>query len=142
MSFDRVALAVTTAMHELAFREAFPRLTSAEFDAMRRANDRLASALRAGDVAAALRADEEFHAIAVTMSGNGALRTVLEQFSPPLHRAGHHRHSSAEGHASVAQHSRIIELGRAGEVDAAVAVIRAHWRSLAPLLAGAPHTRP
>ncbi|MFG1997432.1 FCD domain-containing protein [Actinoplanes sp. NPDC048988] len=134
MSFARVALAVTTAMHELAVREAVPLLTVADFQAMRQANTRFAAAVETGDAEAAIRADEEFHAITVTASGNAALRTVLEQFTPPLLRAARLRFSSPSGHDAVVQHSHMIERGESGDVDAAVAATRAHWQELAPLL--------
>jgi len=134
MSHVRVALAVITAMHELAVREAFPLLTSADFEAMRHANTRLATAVRTGDIEAATRADEEFHAITVTVSGNAALRTVLEQFTPPLRRAARLRFTSMSGHDALVTHGRMIELGESGDVDALVAVTRAHWQTLAPLI--------
>src|SRR5882672_8749446 len=77
----RAAQSVTTAMHELAVREALPNLSAAELDAMREANARFADALRRGDVDAALAADDEFHDVPVTASANQAVRTVLEQRS-------------------------------------------------------------
>ncbi|MCM4083565.1 FCD domain-containing protein [Paractinoplanes hotanensis] len=137
----RVALSVTTAMHELALHEAFPSLSDGAFDAMRQANTRFAGALRVHDVDAAIAADDQFHAVAVTLSGNAALRTVLEQFTPPLRRAERLRFSSPTGHDSVAQHARVIELSQAGDLEAAVAATRANWQTLAPLL-GLPGATP
>jgi DNA-binding GntR family transcriptional regulator len=130
----RVALSVISAMHELAVREAFPRLAATDVAAMRQANRRLADALRADDVDAAIAADDQFHALPVAVSGNAALRTVLEQFAPPLGRAERLRFSVPGGRDPVAQHDRILELSEAGDLDAAVAATRAEWQSLEPLL--------
>ncbi len=134
MSAARVALAVITAMHELALREAWPSLSATDFAALRSANRRLADALRAGDPDAAIAADEQFHAIPVAVCGNAALRTVLEQFMPPLRPALRVRFSAPGGRDAVARHDRVIELGEAGDLDAAVAAARADWQSLEPLL--------
>jgi DNA-binding GntR family transcriptional regulator len=137
----RVALSVVSAMHELALREALPSLSAIDFAALRSANRRLADALRAADVDAAIAADDQFHALPVAVSGNAALRTVLEQFMPPLRPAVRLRFSAPGGRYAVAWHDHVIELSEAGDLDAAVAATRAGWQSLAPLL-GLPGTRP
>jgi DNA-binding GntR family transcriptional regulator len=130
----RAAQSVTSAMHELAVREALPNLSAAELDAMRAANARFAAALRANDVDAAIAADDEFHGVAVTACANSAVRAVLEQFTPLLRRLERLRFSSLSGRGSVAQHDRIIALCVAGDVDGAVVATRANWQTLAPLL--------
>jgi DNA-binding GntR family transcriptional regulator len=130
----RAAQSVTAAMHELAVREAVPNLSGAELAAMRAANARFAEALRAGDVDAAIAADDEFHGVAVTASANAAVRTVLEQFTPVLRRVERLRFSSLSGRGSVAQHERIVALCAAGDVEEAAAATRANWMTLAPLL--------
>ena len=130
----RAAQSVTTAMHELAVREALPNLSAAELDVMREANARFADALRRGDVDAALAADDEFHDVPVTASANQAVRTVLEQFTPVLRRVERLRFGSLSGRGSVAQHERIIALCEAGDVEGAAAATRENWQTLAPLL--------
>ncbi len=130
----RDAQSVTTAMHELAVREALPNLSATEIDAMREANERFASALRRNDVDAATTADDDFHGVLVTASANRALRDVLEQFTPLLRRLERLRFASLSGRESVAQHARIIALCEAGDVDGAAAAVRANWETLAPLL--------
>lgn len=137
----RVALSVVAAMHELALREAFPRLSATDFAALRSANRRLADALRAGDVDAAVAADDRFHALPVAVSGNAPLRTVIEQFMPPLRPAVRLRFSTPGGREAVVRHDRVIALSETGDLDAAVAAARAGWLSLAPLL-GPPGPRP
>ncbi|MEV2238346.1 GntR family transcriptional regulator [Micromonospora sp. NPDC049891] len=133
----RGAQSVTTAMHELAVREALPNLSTAELDAMRAANARFAQALRANDVDAAIAADDDFHGVTVAASANAALRSVLDQFTPALRRLERLRFASLSGRGSVAQHERIIALCEAGDVEAAVAATRTNWQTLAPLLEAA-----
>ncbi|WP_107655475.1 GntR family transcriptional regulator [Nocardia suismassiliense] len=130
----RAAQSVTTAMHELAVREALPNLSTDELAAMREANARFAEALRRNDVDAAITADDDFHRIPVTASANDAIRSVLEQFTPVLRRVERLRFSSLSGRSSVAQHDRIIALCEAGDVEGAVAGTRANWQTLVPLL--------
>ncbi len=132
------AQAVTAAMHELAVRTAVPNLSPAELDIMREANSRFAAALRHDDAAAALTADEDFHGVAVAACANGAVRTVLEQFTPVLRRVVRLRFSSLSGRSSVAQHQRIIELCEADDAEGAAAAVRANWRTLIPLIDDLP----
>ncbi|WP_432164568.1 GntR family transcriptional regulator [Streptomyces sp. bgisy031] len=138
----RNAQSVTTAMHELAVREAVPHLSATELDAMRNANARFAHALRGNDAAAALAADDDFHNITVTACANDAVRTVLEQFTPLLRRLERVHFSSLSGRGSVAQHERIISLCEAGDTEGAVAATRANWQTLRPLLDISPPESP
>jgi DNA-binding GntR family transcriptional regulator len=137
----RAAQSVTSAMHELAVREALPNLSAAELDAMRAANARFAAALRSDDVDAAIAADDEFHGVAVSACANSAVRSVLDQFTPQLRRLERLRFASLSGRGSVAQHERIIALCAAGDVEGAVAATRANWQTLAPLLELPPAPR-
>ena len=82
----RDAQAVVAAMHELAVATAVPLLTAADLEGMRAANERFRAAIAAGDVDAALAADDAFHAIPVLAAGNAAVVAVLEQFTPLVRR--------------------------------------------------------
>lgn len=134
----RAAQSVTSAMHELAVREAAPNLSAAELDAMRAANERFAAALRTGDVDAAIAADDAFHEVPVAACANPALVSVLEQFTPVLRRVERLRFSSLSGRSSVAQHDRIVALCESGDVEGAVAATRVNWATLNPLLDATP----
>lgn len=127
----RHARSVIGAMHGLAVREAIPYLTTGDLAAMRAANARFGQALADGDVEAALTADEELHAIPVRVSGNTALLTVLDQFTPVVRRLERMHFASAEGHSSVALHEQLIDLCAAGDATAAVEVAHDIWHSLA-----------
>ncbi|OZM75387.1 GntR family transcriptional regulator [Pseudonocardia sp. MH-G8] len=124
------AQAVTAAMNELAVRTAVPLLTGADLAAMREANDAFDAALRAGEVAAAIAADDAFHRVAVDRAGNDAVRSVLDQYTPVLRRVERIRFASLRGRDSVAQHARIIDLAAAGDADAAAVEARRNWLTL------------
>jgi DNA-binding GntR family transcriptional regulator len=136
----RAAQAVVAAMHELAVREAVPHLSRDEIEAMRAANRRFAAALQAGDVAAAITSDDEFHGVAVAASANQAIRAVLGQFTPVLRRLERLRFSSVGGRDSVAVHQRIIDLSEAGDVQGAATAARENWMSLDALFDPEPTT--
>ena len=66
---------------------------------MRAANQRFGAALAAGDLPAALAADDELHAVPVRVAGNRAAAGVLDQFTPLLRRAELHRFGTRPGAA-------------------------------------------
>jgi DNA-binding GntR family transcriptional regulator len=121
---------VVAAMHELAVREAVHRFTAGDIDAMRDAARRFADALDAGDIDAAIRADDELHAIPVAVAGNRAAAAVLEQYMPVLRRIERVRFASADGLRSPDRHEELIRLCAAGDVDGAAAVALDTRRSL------------
>lgn len=124
------AQSVVAAMHALVVREAVPRLTSDDLDAMRAANDEFTAAQQAGDLDAALDADARFHQIAIAASGNRAAAAVIAQFEPVLLRAERLRFASHEGAESAARHVRLIELCAAGDADAAGRLAEQTWQTL------------
>ncbi|WP_116952885.1 GntR family transcriptional regulator [Jiangella endophytica] len=126
----RDARDVVAALHEVAVREAVAGLTAADLDTMRDANDRFRAAVRGGDVDAAIRADDELHAVPVTVAANRALAAVLERYTPVLRRAERLRFSTLGGRASVARHDELIRLCTAGDADRAAAVAFDTWHSL------------
>ena len=128
------AMSVVAAMHRLAVLEAVGRLTRSDLRGMRAANRRFAAALRAGDVDAALVADDELHDIPVAAAGNGAVVAVLEQFTPLLRRVERLRFATLPGRASVALHDRLIDLCEDGDAEAAAEVSWQTWQTLQPLL--------
>lgn len=126
----RDAQTVVAAMHRLAVEGSVGRLTEKDLDRMREANERFDAAQRRGDADAALTADQDFHAVAVNVCGNAAVRSVLAQYEPVLHRAERLRFGSHEGRASVHRHAQLIELFRAGDAAGAAALAEQTWRSL------------
>ncbi|WP_051264981.1 GntR family transcriptional regulator [Nakamurella lactea] len=143
----RDAQSVVASMHELAVREAVGQLTADDLDRMRAANRLFAAAIRAADAEAALRADDELHAIPVAAANNSAVVAVLEQFTPVVRRLERARFASIAGRGSVRLHTELIDLCAAGDVEAAAAASYRTWQTLAPLLdaiqeptGGAAHT--
>jgi DNA-binding GntR family transcriptional regulator len=129
----RDAAAVVGAMHELATRVAVPRLRGADVDVMRAANDRFAAAVHAGDVDAALRADDELHDVLVHVSGNRAAAATVARYTPVIRRLERHRFGEGGNCRSAGLHERLIEACAAGDVDEAVRVTAEIWRGLEDL---------
>jgi DNA-binding GntR family transcriptional regulator len=130
----RDAQSVVAAMHQLAVRLAVPHLSEDDLARMSEANDRFSKALRAGNVDAALQADDDLHAVPVAATANQALQQVLEQLTPLLRRVERLRFSSLTGRGSVALHADLIDRCRAGDADGAAAVSWETWQTLEPLL--------
>ncbi|GIF78194.1 GntR family transcriptional regulator [Asanoa siamensis] len=125
----RDARDVIAAMHELAVRQTTGRLGADDLDRMREANRRFAEAVTAGDLAAALDADEAMHGIPIAALGNHAVTAVLDQFDPLVRRAERLRFSTA-GHTSVELHTQLIEKIAAGDAQGAGRVAFDIWHTL------------
>lgn len=126
----RGARDVVAAMHQVAVREAVPSLTQDDLATMREANREFRAAIEAGDVEAALRADDALHHVPVAVAANRALASVLDQFTPVLRRAERLRFSSLGGRASFARHDELIRLCAAGDAERAAAVAFDTWYTL------------
>jgi len=126
----REARDVVAAMHALAVREAVDHLTASNLAAMRDAAARFAEALGAHDIDAAIHADDALHDIPVTVSGNRAIASVLEQFMPLLRRLERVRFASADGRRSPDRHDELIRLCAAGDAEGAAVVAFQTWHSL------------
>jgi len=137
----REAHAVVVAMHRLAVAEAVDRLTDDDVERMRAANLRFAAAIDAHDTDAALAADDDFHRIAVEVSGNRALTTVLDQFGPVVRRLERRRFASHAGEQSVVLHDRLVEACAAGDAQAAADLAFRTWQNLADLIPDQQETR-
>jgi DNA-binding GntR family transcriptional regulator len=129
----RDAAAVVGAMHELVTRVAVPRLFAADIEAMRTANERFAAAVRASDVDAALRADDDLHDVLVRVSGNRAAAATAARYTPLIRRLERRRFGEAGACRSAGLHDQLIRACEAGDVDGAVRVTAEIWRGLAEL---------
>ena len=87
--------------------------------------------LEAGDVDAALRADDELHGVPVAVAGNRALdhgaRAVHARCCAGRSGCGS---PPCDGRASVDRHDELIRLCAAGDVEGAAAVAFDTWHSL------------
>ena len=129
----RDAAAVVGAMHELVTRVAVPRLRDTDVDVMRAANDRFAAAVAAGDVDAALRADDELHDVPVRVSGNRAAAATIARYTPLIRRLERRRFGEGGSCRSAGLHERLIEACAGGDTDGAVRVTADIWHTLADL---------
>ena len=130
---------VVGAMHDLAVRSAAGRLTDAQVAGMRAANERFAAAVRAGDLDAALDADDELHAVPVLACGNAAAALTIERFAPLIRRAerllwaspsgeaGGEASGEASGEGSIRRHERLIAALAAGDGSRAAEINRTIW---------------
>ncbi len=130
----RDASRVVAALHALAATLAVPLLTAVDLERTRRANAAFARALAAGDVDAAIAADDAFHGALVTASQNREIAPALERLMPRLRRLERARFSSLAGRRSVEQHERIITCCAAADAPAAAAAASDNWLTLGALL--------
>ena len=121
----RDAAAVVGAMHDLALSAA--SLTPGQLGLMRTAGERFAAAVRAGDLDAALDADDALHAVPVVACGNAAAAMTIERFTPLIRRAERLLWASPHGERSVRQHDELIDALSAGDRPRARAVNRIIW---------------
>ncbi|MGD9955663.1 MAG: GntR family transcriptional regulator [Candidatus Nanopelagicales bacterium] len=139
----RDAVAVVRAMHELAVRLAAPRLTADDLAEMAEANKEFTAAVGAGDVEAALVADDAFHDVPVRVAGNRPATATIERFTPLIRRLERARFGELPGRESVRQHRLLMRAFRAGDVESAVAVTTTIWTALERQLVPAPrHPHP
>lgn len=127
----RDARDVVAAMHVLAVRAMAGNAAEADLERMRDANRRFAEALRRGELGAAMDADEEFHRVPVTVLGNEAIASVLDQFGPVVRRAERVRFA-ADGDASLERHEQLVALLSAGDGEGAADLTFETWHSLSP----------
>jgi len=121
----RDAAEVVGAMHDLALSSV--TLTGEQLDRMRAAGERFAVAVRAGDLDAALDADDALHAVPVLACGNVAAAMTIERFTPLIRRAERLLWASPHGERSVRQHDELIAALAAQDRPRARAVNRIIW---------------
>jgi len=126
----RDAVAVVRAMHELAAREAVPRLTADDVLAMRTANQRFAAAVAAGDVDAALIEDDALHDVLVSAAGNRAAAATIDRYTPLIRRLERRLFAPGLGRRSVRRHRLLIDACAARDVGTAVAMTTEIWSAL------------
>jgi DNA-binding GntR family transcriptional regulator len=126
----RDALVVVRAMHELAVRLAVTLMTERHHELMRAANRRFAAALDAGDVQAAVEADDALHDVPVAVLGNRVLAATIERQLPLIRRLERLRFGSLLGRRSIGFHDQLIDACEDGDVETAVAITTRIWTTL------------
>ncbi len=135
------AVPVVASMHALAATLSIGRITPEALAALREQNELFAAAVAAGDVDAAMDADDALHALVVQAAGNPVLEDTLELHAPLVRRAERIRFQRAAEAGSAAGeshaiHERLIAALERGDATAAVAAAHATWDGLhdSPLL--------
>ncbi|WP_298746561.1 GntR family transcriptional regulator [uncultured Serinicoccus sp.] len=121
---------VVAELHALAVRTAAPRLGTEELAAMDEATARLRAGLAVPDPAAALQADDDFHAVPVGVAGNPILAEQLDAVTAMLRRAEFLHFGSITGGDSPAEHDLIVRRLRQGDAVGAAEATRANWLGL------------
>ncbi|WP_405852971.1 GntR family transcriptional regulator [Streptomyces sp. NBC_00090] len=129
----RDAASVVRVMHELAARTGVPLLGPDGVRAMREANQRFSEAVRANDVEAALRADDELHQVLVVASGNHAAAATIARYTPLIRRVERRLFGDAGSCGSAELHARLIDACASGDAEAAVRITTEIWAALEQL---------
>ncbi|BAL87404.1 putative GntR-family transcriptional regulator [Actinoplanes missouriensis 431] len=124
------AAAVVGAMHALAVQSIARRMTTDQLERMREANARFAAAVAAGDVEAALAADDDVHAIPLHGCGNAAAAATAERYTPLVRRAERLLFTSPQASRSVRLHDELIDALAARDAARAIAVNAEIWGHL------------
>ena len=126
----RDAAAVVRAMHELAASTTVGHLSADDIARMRAANERFEAAARAGDIDAAMAADDDLHGVLVRASGNRALAATIERYTPLIRRLERLEFGRDHARRSVERHDDLIAAAAAGDVSEATRLTALIWRSL------------
>jgi len=121
---------VIWALEELAISLSFDRLDKADRQAMARANDKLARALRANDPLQAFRADVQFHQVYINKSENSYVGNILRDLKIKYRRIEvTYFGGSAYALDSVQEHRLIVDALKSGDLAAVQAAIRNNWQN-------------
>jgi DNA-binding GntR family transcriptional regulator len=131
------AFVMLRALHVLAVTEAVARMTPDDVARMRQANAAFAAALDAGDVDAALAADDDVHAVYVEAAGNRTLSATLDRLAPRIRRLERLRFASLPGRESVDVHEQLARACADGDRDRAARLVHDNWDSLGRLIEAA-----
>ena len=103
-------------LHELAAESAIGTMQPEDFDAMTKANDRLAAAVRRNDPVAASQADDDFHSVLLDRANNPFLRYVADWLAVHARRMNtlYFTHVSATVE-SFHEHQDLIDALREGD---------------------------
>lgn len=114
---------IVSALEFLAGRLAFPHVEEADLAELRARNARLEAALEAGDVDAAIAANEAFHELISERSGNPQLSEMLSDLRSRLRPLERWYYSSAaHGEQSVREHASLIAALDTGELERALGI--------------------
>jgi DNA-binding GntR family transcriptional regulator len=124
-------LSVLRALDQLAIETAVPVMTEEDLQHMRQANRDFERAVAANDTAAALAADDRYHAVPISAADNPVLSRIVEQLHPQIHRILHRKFSTLlGGRNTIEHHDRLVDVCAAGDARAAAELSGQHWSEL------------
>lgn len=118
---------VVKTLEEYALTLAHGRLTETDFCDMEQANLEMAEAVQRRDAAAALRADNALHQVWIGRAGNQELARILLETKHKIRRMELLHFDSSDAALSVAEHHRLVEALRTGDLDRATGILQANW---------------
>jgi len=129
------AFPVVAALQALAARLGVPGLTAAGLERMRAHDAERARALAAGDIPAAIDADDAFHDVLIDAGGNRELRRTLDRLMPQIRRLDllHFRALSREETPDA--HPAILDACARGAADEAAALVERTFLTLGDAVA-------
>ncbi|MBY0123261.1 GntR family transcriptional regulator [Bacillus sp. S/N-304-OC-R1] len=130
------AFTVVAALHSLAARLAVPSISEEDIHLMEDSNARLKKALENKDVVSAVEADDEFHGVLLSVSGNQEIGLALERIMSKVRRLEFSKFSSLDAMKSIEEHQKIIEACRSKNLNIASSLVEENWLSLGRLLVG------
>ncbi|MGC9668738.1 GntR family transcriptional regulator [Planosporangium sp. 12N6] len=136
------AFVMLRALHVLAVTTAVARMTPADVARMRTSNAAFAAALDAGDVEAALAADDDVHGVYLDAADNRTLTATLDRLTPRIRRLERLRFASLPGRESVDVHEQLAQACADGDQDRAARLVHANWASLERLIEAAFTAQP
>jgi DNA-binding GntR family transcriptional regulator len=125
---------IVGALHALAVRLGAERLGPVEVEALADANESFAAAVAERHIAAALAADDAFHAVLLDAAANAELPRTLGRLMPHIRRLQLTQFSSERGRLSFRQHRDIIAACRRGRFEDAARTVEENWANIESLL--------
>lgn len=130
------AFTVVAALHGLAARLAVPSITDEEIQMMIESNAQLKTALEHKNIVSAVEADDQFHGVLLTASGNQEIGIALERIMSKVRRLEFSKFSSLEAMNSIEQHQEIIAACSSKNSTLASTLVEENWLSLGRMLVG------
>lgn len=134
---------VRQALETLTIRLTTAKASAADLEKLDAILDQARQALAAGDIAAWLVADEQFHRFFIACAGSRVLPRVLEPVMDCLRRYLANAKSMAHAPAALQEHAAMVAAVKAGDADRAAQLMTQHLKSsLAERLEAMDQQRP
>lgn len=124
------AFPVVAVLQGLAARLGVPGLTRERLGRMADHREEKRAALAAGDVPAAIAADDAFHAVLVEASGNEELHRTLARLMPQVRRLDLLHFRALSRHEAVDHDDQVLDACRDGAADEAARLVEASFLAL------------